>query len=172
MSSFFGSLVWHLVGMRFVQVGRLECCCCCLFGLVCDGSDTNDAFLFYQDVFFSFSLMVCSGRHISLSFISLLRIMNVSPSKKFYQNDNKKPVMLSVSITKVAHLRLSLQLQQPQLLALELTSVLLALASAWGAFVSSAPASTLSEDFSASGRLIHDAQTGQLHIISPNLQPQ
>ncbi len=81
--------------------------------------------------------------------------------------------MLSASITKVAHLRLSLQLQQPQLLALELSLVLLALASAWGAIVSSAPASTWSEVLSASGRqLIHDAQTGQLHIISPHLQLQ
>jgi len=39
----------------------------------------------------------------------------------------QKPLMLSAGITKVAHLQLSLQLQQPQLLALELRSVLLAL---------------------------------------------
>jgi len=39
----------------------------------------------------------------------------------------QKPLMLSAGITKVAHLRLSLQLQQPQLLASELGSVLLAL---------------------------------------------
>jgi len=55
MSIFFSSLVWHLAGMCFVQVGRLEWCCCCLRGLLCDGSDTNDALwmviiLFYQDV--------------------------------------------------------------------------------------------------------------------------
>ena len=41
--------------MCFVQVGRLELSCCCLRGLLCDGSDTNDALwmviiLFYQDV--------------------------------------------------------------------------------------------------------------------------
>ena len=71
----------------------------------------------------------------------------------------------------MAHLRLSLQLQEPQLLALELSLVLLALASAWGAIVSSAPASTWFEILSASGRqLSQDAQTGQLHIISPHLQ--
>jgi len=39
----------------------------------------------------------------------------------------QKPLMLSAGITKVAHLQLSLRLQQPQLLALELRSVLLAL---------------------------------------------
>ncbi len=39
----------------------------------------------------------------------------------------QKPLMLSAAITKVDHLRLSLQLQQPQLLASELSSVLLAL---------------------------------------------
>ena len=71
----------------------------------------------------------------------------------------------------MAHLRLSLQLQEPQLLALELSLVLLAIASAWGAIVSSAPASTCFEVLSASGRqLSQDAQTGQLHIISPHLQ--
>ncbi len=35
----------------------------------------------------------------------------------------QKPLMLSAGVTKVAHLQLSLQLQQPQLLALELRSV-------------------------------------------------
>ena len=43
----------------------------------------------------------------------------------------QKPLMLSAGITKVAHLPLSLQLQQPQLLASELYSVLLALPPAW-----------------------------------------
>ena len=32
--------------MCFVQVGRLEWSCCCLRGLLCDGSDTNDALMF------------------------------------------------------------------------------------------------------------------------------
>ena len=78
---------------------------------------------------------------------------------------------LSAGITKVAHLRRSLQLQQPQLLALELSSVLLELPPASRAVVSSAPASTCLQGFSASGRqLIQDAQTGQLDTISPHLQ--
>ncbi|KAA6418076.1 MAG: hypothetical protein FRX49_11993 [Trebouxia sp. A1-2] len=85
----------------------------------------------------------------------------------------QKPLMLSAGITKVAHLRLSLQLQQPQLLALELNSVLLALPPAWRAVVSSAPAFTWFQVRSASGRqLIQDAQTGQLHTIGPHLQLQ
>ena len=76
---------------------------------------------------------------------------------------------LSAGISKVAHLRRSLQLQQPQLLALELSSVLLGLPPAWRAVVSSAPASTCLQGFSASGRqLIQDAQT--VHTISPHLQ--
>ncbi len=55
MPIFFSSLIWHLAGVCFVQVGRLERCCCCLRGLLCDGSDTNDSLwtviiLFYQDV--------------------------------------------------------------------------------------------------------------------------
>ena len=62
----------------------------------------------------------------------------------------QEPLMLSAGITKVAHLRLSLQLQQPQLLALESRSVWLALPPAWRAVVSSAPASTWF--LSASGR--------------------
>ena len=85
----------------------------------------------------------------------------------------QKPLMLSAGITKVAHLQLSLQLQQFQLLALELSSFLRALPPAWRAVVSSAPASTWSQVLSASGRqLIRDAQTGQLHTISPHLQLQ
>jgi len=77
--------------------------------------------------------------------------------------------MLSVGITKVAHLQLSLQLQQPQLLALELRSVLLALPPAWRVVVSSAPAATWFQALSASGRqLIQHAQTG--HTVSPHLQ--
>ena len=64
--------------------------------------------------------------------------------------------MLSAGITKVAHLQLSLRLQQPQLLALELRSVLLALPPAWRAVVSSAPAATWFQVFTghrALGRL-------------------
>ncbi len=72
--------------------------------------------------------------------------------------------MLSAGITKVAHLRLSLQLQQPQLLTSELSSVLLALPPAWRTIVSSKPACTWFQVvLSASGRqLVQDAQTGQL----------
>ena len=54
----------------------------------------------------------------------------------------QQPLMPSAGITKVAHVRLSLQLEQPQLLARELTSVLLALPPAWRTSVSSVPAST------------------------------
>ena len=61
MPIFFSSLVWHLAGMCFVQVGRLERCCCCLRGLLCDGYDTNDALcmliiLFFQDVLMASAL--------------------------------------------------------------------------------------------------------------------
>ena len=81
--------------------------------------------------------------------------------------------MISAGITKVAHLRLSLQRQQPQMLASELSSVLLALPPAWRTIVSSAPASTWFQVLSASGRhLIQDVQTGQLHTINPHLQLQ
>ncbi len=76
----------------------------------------------------------------------------------------QKPLMLSAGITKVAHPRLSLQIQQSQLLASELSSVLLALPPAWRTIVSSAPACTLFQVPSASGRqLIQDAQTSQLY---------
>jgi len=82
----------------------------------------------------------------------------------------QKPLMLSAGITQVAHMRLSLQLQQTQLLARELSSVLLALPPAWRAIVSSAPASTWFQVLSASGKqLFQDAQTGQLHTISLHL---
>ncbi len=48
-----------------------------------------------------------------------------------------------------------------------------ALPPAWRTIVSSAPASTWFQVISASGRqLIQDAQTGQLHIMSPHLQLQ
>ena len=48
-----------------------------------------------------------------------------------------------------------------------------ALPPAWRTIVSSAPASTWFQVLSASGRqLIQDAQTSQLHIISPHLQLQ
>ena len=33
MTILFGSLVWHLARMCFVQVDRLKRCCCCLRGL-------------------------------------------------------------------------------------------------------------------------------------------
>ena len=83
----------------------------------------------------------------------------------------QKPLMLSAGITKVAHLQLALQQQQPQLLRLELHSVLLALPSAWRAVVSSAPAAAWFQALSTSGRqVIQHAQTAQLNTISPHLQ--
>ena len=83
----------------------------------------------------------------------------------------QKPLMLSAGITMVAHLQLALQQQQPQLLRLELDSVLLALPSAWQAVASSAPAAAWFQAVSTSGRqVIQHAQTAQLHTVSPNLQ--
>jgi len=76
-------------------------------------------------------------------------------------------------ITQVAHFRLSMQLQQPQLLARELSSALLAPPPAWRAIVPSASASTWFQVLSASGRqLFQDAQTGQLHTISSHVYLQ
>ncbi len=73
----------------------------------------------------------------------------------------------------MARLRLALQLQQPQLLASELSAVLLALPLTWRTIVSSAPASTWFQVLSASGRQLNqDAQTGQLHIITPQMELQ
>ena len=67
---FLSSLVWHLAGICFVQVGRLERCCCCLGGLLCDGSGTNDAvwmviILFYQDVLLATAL----GHAVDITFL-------------------------------------------------------------------------------------------------------
>ncbi|DBA97741.1 TPA: hypothetical protein ACH3X3_012621 [Trebouxia sp. C0006] len=90
---------------------------------------------------------------------------NTACSAAAFLTPQQKPLMLSAGITKVAHLRLSLQLQQPQLLASELSSVLLALTPAWRTIVSSAPACTWFQVLSASGRqLIQDVQTSMLHI--------
>ena len=62
MPTFFSSLVWHLAGMCFVQVGRFEQYCCCLRGLFCDGSEINDAcFLFFFRFF-------CLGQSPTLLF--------------------------------------------------------------------------------------------------------
>ena len=47
MTILFGSLVWHLARMCFVQVDRLKRCCCCLRGLHYDSSDMNDALWMY-----------------------------------------------------------------------------------------------------------------------------
>ena len=85
----------------------------------------------------------------------------------------QKPLMLSAGITKVAHLQLALQQQQPHLLRLEFHLVLLALPSAyaWRAVVSSAPAAAWFQAVSTSGRqVIQHAQTAQLHTVSPHLQ--
>ena len=84
---FFSSLVWHLAGMCFVQVGRLERCCCCLRGLLCDGSDTNDALwvviiLFCQDVLLAAASWYAVDITFSLRLLLLLRVMNISPKKK------------------------------------------------------------------------------------------
>ena len=98
---------------------------------------------------------------------------NIASPAAAFLTPQQKPLMLSAGITKVAHLRLSLQRQQPQMLASELSSVLLALPPAWRTIVSSAPASTWFQVLSASGRhLIQDVQTGQLHTINPHLQLQ
>ena len=63
MPALFSSFVWHLAGMRFVQVDRLERGFCYSYGMLCDSSDTSDAlgmyfkcilFMIIQDVFFFF----------------------------------------------------------------------------------------------------------------------
>ncbi len=112
------------------------------------------------------------NRHISQPAASSVTTNTACPAAAFL-TPQQKPLMLSAGTTKVAHLRLSLQLRQPQLLASELSSVLLALPPAWRTIVSSAPASTWFQVLSASGRqTIQDAQTAQLHIIGPHLQLQ
>ena len=61
MTILFGSLVWHLARMCFVQVDRLKRCCCCLRGLHYDSSDDmNDALWMYiipliQDVLLAYA---------------------------------------------------------------------------------------------------------------------
>ncbi|DBA88495.1 TPA: hypothetical protein ACH3X2_004978 [Trebouxia sp. C0005] len=114
------------------------------------------------------------NRQISQPAASSAAINSACPAAAAsFPTPQQKPLMLSASIIKVAHRRLSLQLQQPQLLAVELHSVLLALPPAWRTVVSSAPAFTWFQVRSASGRqLIQDAQTGQLHTIGPHLQLQ
>ena len=47
MPALFSSFVWHLAGMRFVQVDRLERGFCYSYGMLCDSFDTNDAFFFF-----------------------------------------------------------------------------------------------------------------------------
>ena len=47
MPALFSSFVWHLAGMRFVQVDRLERGFCYSYGMLCDSSDTNDALGMY-----------------------------------------------------------------------------------------------------------------------------
>jgi len=112
------------------------------------------------------------NRQISQPAASSATTSTACPAAAFL-TPQQKPLMLSAGITKVAHLRLSLQFQKPQLLASELSSVLLALPPTWRTIVSSAPACTWFQVLSASGRqLIQDAQTGQLHIITAHLQLQ
>ena len=47
MPALFSSFVWHLAGMRFVQVDRLERGFCYSYGMLCDSFDTNDALGMY-----------------------------------------------------------------------------------------------------------------------------
>ena len=67
MPALFSSFVWHLAGMRFVQVDRLERGFCYSYGMLCDSSDTNDAlgmyfkcilFTIIQDVLLASALLV------------------------------------------------------------------------------------------------------------------
>ena len=84
---------------------------------------------------------------------------------------DRKPLMLSAGITKVAHPKLALQQQQSQLLGPELRSVLFALPSSWQTVVSSAPAASWFHALSTSGRqVIQHAQTVQLHTVGPHWQ--
>ena len=79
-------------------------------------------------------------------------------------------ILLTAGITKVAHVQAALQLHQPQALLTCLQTVLLAMPAAWQTVASSAPApATWQQGLSASGnQLIQNAQTGQLHAISPS----
>ena len=79
-------------------------------------------------------------------------------------------ILLTAGITKVAHVQAALQLHQPQALTACLQTVLLAMPAAWQTVASSAPApATWQQGLSASGnQLIQNAQTGQLHAISPS----
>ena len=67
MPALFSSFVWHLAGMRFVQVDRPERGFCYSYGMLCDSSDTNDAlgmyfkcilFMIIQDVLLASALLV------------------------------------------------------------------------------------------------------------------
>ena len=62
------------------------------------------------------------NRHISQPAASSVTTNTACPAAAFL-TPQQKPLMLSAGTTKVAHLRLSLQLRQPQLLASELSSV-------------------------------------------------
>ena len=67
MPALFSSFVWHLAGMRFVHVDRLERGFCYSYGMLCDSSDTNAAlgmyfkcilFMIIQDVLLASALLV------------------------------------------------------------------------------------------------------------------
>ena len=79
-----------------------------------------------------------------------------------------QPLLLTSSITKVAHLQLALQQQHPPPLSTCLRSVLLALPQPWQAVATAAPAiAAWQQGSSPSGtQLIRDSQTGQLHSLS------
>ena len=68
MPALFSSFVWHLAGMRFVQVDRLERGFCYSYGMLCDSSDTNDALgMYFKCILFHDH----SGCVVSFSLIGL-----------------------------------------------------------------------------------------------------
>ena len=83
------------------------------------------------------------------------------------------PLLISAGVTKVAHLRAALQQQHPPPLTQQLRAVLLALPPAWQSVASSAlasPAWVQAQSSSSQQLLLQQAQTGQLHTVSPHHQ--
>ena len=108
-----------------------------------------------QNALLALAFLACGGLHIVLRLLSL-HLCNEYPSLP-----KKKKKKRSWN---------SLQLHQPQALLTCLQTVLLAMPAAWQTVASSAPApATWQQGLSASGnQLIQNAQTGQLHAISPS----
>ena len=71
MPALFSSFVWHLAGMRFVQVDRLERGFCYSYGMLCDSSDTNHVLGMYFKCIQMHPFHDHSGCVVSFSLIGL-----------------------------------------------------------------------------------------------------